>query len=435
MENNACLLDILEKNDLDGTDEYKFGNQIGESFESTIFKARYLPNGEKRAIRIINKRRIFSIDCYSEINSEISTLLNADHPNIIKIYSYCQTPDHYYIAMERPLGPTLLSKILESGMPSESCAANYMSQIFSILSHLKTLQIAHRNIKHKNFVFTSENSEDLKLLSFKRSIFLQNGKKTTGRVGTPFYTAPEVLKGTYDYSCDTWSAGVIMYMLLGGSPPFNAKLTRGVFRLISQGEYNFDGPIWDKVSDSAKDLIAKLLTVDVENRITPDQALRHEWFQSVDLKKKKPSSEESEMFLNSLRQFEAKEKSKKMIYQYIGAHFTTSAERDSLLALFQAFDTDHSGFISIEELKNGFLKVFGNRIKNIKLLEKLLENVDLNSSGDISYNEFIVTVIEKQKILDRKRLEKVFKSITLTIMALLMQRNLEVFWAGSILIM
>jgi len=100
--------------------------------------------------------------------------------------------------------------------------------------------------------------------------------------GTPGYIAPEVLrmKG-YGKECDIWSLGVIIYILLCGFPPFYADNDAQLYEKIKKGQYEFLRPYWDPISDSAKDLIRKMLTVDPAKRITCDDALLHPWLKET----------------------------------------------------------------------------------------------------------------------------------------------------------
>ena len=96
--------------------------------------------------------------------------------------------------------------------------------------------------------------------------------------GTPGYIAPEVLKMKgYDKQCDVWSLGVIIYILLCGFPPFFADNDAQLYEKIKKGQYEFLRPYWDPISDNAKALIRRMLTVDPKERITCEEALQHPW--------------------------------------------------------------------------------------------------------------------------------------------------------------
>lgn len=99
--------------------------------------------------------------------------------------------------------------------------------------------------------------------------------------GTTPYMAPEVFKRNYSNSCDTWSLGVILYILVSGYPPFEGYTETEIADKIVDLRYDFSDPIWETVSDSAKDLISKMITSETE-RITPKEALAHEWLTKAD---------------------------------------------------------------------------------------------------------------------------------------------------------
>ena len=103
------------------------------------------------------------------------------------------------------------------------------------------------------------------------------------KAGTPYYIAPEVLTGKYDEKCDIWSAGVMLYILLCGYPPFFGQTDPQILEAVKKGKYDFEGPEWDIVDDSVKDLISRMLCPP-EKRFTAKEVINHPWMQK-DLKK------------------------------------------------------------------------------------------------------------------------------------------------------
>ena len=102
-------------------------------------------------------------------------------------------------------------------------------------------------------------------------------KKMSSILGTPYYIAPEVIKGSYNEACDMWSIGVIAYCLLAGYPPFNAEKESDLFDKILKCDFKFYDEDWSGISMQAKDFIFQTLEVDAKNRMTPLQALNHPW--------------------------------------------------------------------------------------------------------------------------------------------------------------
>ena len=96
--------------------------------------------------------------------------------------------------------------------------------------------------------------------------------------GTSYYIAPEVLKMNYDERCDVWSIGVIMYILLSGKPPFDGATDKEIIAKVASGQYSMSDAIWGQISEPAKNLIKRMLTVDYAKRVYARDALEHDWF-------------------------------------------------------------------------------------------------------------------------------------------------------------
>ncbi|CAF0761799.1 unnamed protein product [Adineta ricciae] len=167
---------------------------------------------------------------------------------------------------------------------TEREAANVISMIAKAVAHLHHMDMAHRDLKPENLLFTNTTDEAvLKLTDFG---FAKEGNNEQRPLNTPCYTpyyvAPEILSNDkYDKACDIWSMGVIMYILLCGYPPFfsthGGAISAGMKTKIKAGEYQFPKAEWKNVSQEAKSIIQKMLTVDPANRVTIDWILRCSW--------------------------------------------------------------------------------------------------------------------------------------------------------------
>lgn len=98
-------------------------------------------------------------------------------------------------------------------------------------------------------------------------------------VGTPYYVAPEVLRGNYDFSCDVWSLGVILYIMLCGYPPFEGDNNKEIFKRVLQQKLEFDPEDWSEISQEAKHLLSFMLVKEPEGRLSVLDCLNHPWFQ------------------------------------------------------------------------------------------------------------------------------------------------------------
>ncbi len=155
-----------------------------------------------------------------------------------------------------------------------------------------------------------QNDKDIKVADFGFAKKCVSSHCLLTQCGTPGYVAPEILNGIpYGIQADMWSLGVIMYILLAGYPPFNAKNQRELFKLIRKGHYEFHEKFWSDISDDAKDFISKLLTVNPKKRYTASDALGHTWMKHAEVNKRELRSS-----IVQLRTFNAKRKMKQAVY-------------------------------------------------------------------------------------------------------------------------
>jgi calcium-dependent protein kinase len=155
-------------------------------------------------------------------------------------------------------GGELFDRIIEKEYFTEDEAARLFKQILMALNYCHSNNIVHRDLKPENFLFVSkDDTSDLKIIDFGLSKIMNGGKlqRMKTRAGTPYYISPEVLAGNYDVSCDMWSAGCMLYILLCGYPPFYGDDNNEILAMVQKGNFDFDGEEWDDVSSDAKDLI------------------------------------------------------------------------------------------------------------------------------------------------------------------------------------
>jgi calcium-dependent protein kinase len=185
--------------------------------------------------------------------------------------------------------------------------------------------------------------------------------------GTAIFMAPEVILNDYSNACDMWSAGVILYIILSGYPPFSGNTDKEILENIFKGEYDFDDEIWDSISDGAKDLIEHLL-IDEEERYTPKQALEHPWVKGY-------ARLDSVILLSSqhterLRNFQKSKKLKKAALTYLASR-VSDEDIINEMKIFFKLDKNKDGYITLKELKEGMK---GN--PNIEEIADILKGVD-----------------------------------------------------------
>ncbi|RZC36561.1 calcium/calmodulin-dependent protein kinase type 1 [Asbolus verrucosus] len=180
--------------------------------------------------------------------------------------------------MELVTGGELFDRIVEKGSYTEKDAADLIRQVLEAVDYMHEQGVVHRDLKPENLLYYSPDEDSKIMISdFGLSKMEDSGIMATA-CGTPGYVAPEVLaQKPYGKAVDVWSIGVISYILLCGYPPFYDENDANLFAQILKGEFEFDSPYWDEISDSAKDFIRQLMCVNVEKRFTCRQALAHPW--------------------------------------------------------------------------------------------------------------------------------------------------------------
>lgn len=165
---------------------------------------------------------------------------------------------------------------------AEQDARIIFRQLLEAVKYMHDKQIVHRDLKLENMLLAKPNDiNTIKIADF--GLAKKYGHAALSTIcGTPQYVAPEVIKGgstpyTYGKECDLWSCGVILFILLGGYPPFYDESEPRLFRKIREGKPDYDDPVWKEVSDDAKDLLHKLLNVDPKKRLTVEKVLSHPW--------------------------------------------------------------------------------------------------------------------------------------------------------------
>lgn len=279
------------------------------------------------AVKCINRKKLSEED-EKALLDEVSILKEMNHIHIIRLFDIFEEPSTYYLVMERMCGGELFDRIVAKAYYNEKEARDTCKIILEAVKYCHQNNVAHRDLKPENLLLLSEDDDsEVKIadFGFAKRVFEPNSLKT--QCGTPGYVAPEILEGTpYDERADMWSVGVILYILLGGYPPFIEKTQRDLFRKIRKGEYEFHEEYWGTVSTDAKSLIASLLTVNPVPRLTADQALENLWILGDDAKL---AERDLGANLDKLRTFNAKRKFRAAVSSIIAIQKLASISRAS----------------------------------------------------------------------------------------------------------
>jgi len=283
-----------------------------------------------------------------------------DHPNIVKVYDYYEDSDRFHIIMEYCEGGELLEYIAKSGVFTEDMASHIMKQILSAIAYLHSQNIIHSDLKAENIMLVQKDDEDFycKLIDFGMASKFDPDKKMSQIQGTPYYIAPEVLKNSYDSKADIWSLGVLVFILLTGTPPFKASSLKEIFNKILKGKVNFEDEICKNISEEAIEFIKRLLKYDPVERPTALESLKISWIKTH-LQKRKNIRMVSAFAMRNLKKFNSERKLEMAVISYIANYVTTAQNNQALRDTFQLLDKDNDGVLSKQELINGLSKVYG----------------------------------------------------------------------------
>eukprot|EP01039_Chlorochromonas_danica_P000439 gene439-473_t len=284
---------------------------LGVGGTGIVYELLHKTNGQRYAMKemeIKNKAQMQMAVSEAEMLKDI--MENVSHPSIMHIEKVFQVGSKFYLVFPLCTGGELYEHIIKKGHFTEKDAAVIMKDLISGLHALHSQDILHLDIKPENILFDGLGPDArIKITDFGLSkLFSENkGKETKARFsfkamqdklrafaetgdlnrdrlrGTIGYMSPElILMGHVCKGTDVFAAGVVLYILLCGRPPFNSKSNREVLEKTCKGVYNMSGPEWDDISDEAKDLVRRMLVVNPDERISTDDILAHPWLKQLD---------------------------------------------------------------------------------------------------------------------------------------------------------
>eukprot|EP01083_Nonionella_stella_P025549 70329_1 len=432
---------------------YQVGQQIGEPGQfGKAYRCKRRKDGRLFAVKCISKARFYRLDRSQQrrqalllaMQGEIDIMRRLKHKYIVSMEECYEDKHTLFIVMEECKGGELFDRIRARQRYKEKDAAPVVKMVLESLFYMHEYhRVVHCDLKPDNVLFANkQDNSPIKIIDFGMSKVLPRLRSLRELCGTPYYTAPEIIKGDYAHGCDMWSIGVIMFVMLFGFPPFyvdptkhyGQKEAQAIYRLIQQG---FEpkvkrgyGPWFPKkmaVSAESKDLMARLMESDTSKRLTAKEALQHPWILALGKSSKELKKEEKQKRKET---DDAKEDiiSKEMGYQF--ANFATSNQFKhavttlfrgqyekmrpqhfaNLKKLFKALDTDGNGTLDYQEFKSGMLKS-----KDLNLneddIKKMFQELDVGKVGAIDFEALVNAAVHDYLIASDQRLYEAFRDL------------------------
>jgi len=270
--------------------QYKITDKLGRGAFGSVWKAGHTSTGYLVAVKVIDRRKLKAKDDQA-VFREVEVLKELkSHPHIVSLIDFFETSETFHVVLELASGGDLMRRITKRKRYTEQDARALAKNFLTAIEHIHSHSIVHRDLKPDNLLLGSEDDDTIGLKVADFGFAKKCPGKLRTRCGTPAYVAPEICVGVpYNEAVDVWSCGVILYLILSGKIPFHVKREPGkkhdlkaLFLKIRAADYVFDEHHWDMISMSAKQVIARMLTVDPKRRITIKEALKSQWMTKSD---------------------------------------------------------------------------------------------------------------------------------------------------------
>ena len=398
--------------------KYKILKVLGNGSYGKVYKAMNLITENFVAIKSIIKKKDNSAEGI-DIKNEINVLKKLNHPNIVKIFEFYDIKDNYYLITELCKYGDLYNYIKFTFSEKQLCVLFY--QVFSGLIYLHENNIIHRDLKLENIMIDSIEKDNItcepyfyiKIIDFGSAKFYSKQKIENEIIGSSYYMAPEVLKQKYNEKCDTWSAGVLLYMLLTKKAPFNGKNNEIIMEKIEEGNYDKKCKKLLEYSEEVRDLLNNLLEKDVDKRFSAKQALNHSWFKHFGGRSlfNNFSLGDIKIILNNLFNFKKNyNKIQELVLAFLVHNSPTTDETLTILKIFRYFNISGTCKLLKEELIEGLYK-YKSKKEVDSVVEEIFEILDFNKCGYIEYEAFLSACIDKNKLFTKENLKYAFQFI------------------------
>ena len=377
---------------------------LGKGHYGVVRKCQRISDGQMFAVKSIDKSKLRR---RASLDREIEILRTVHHPNIISLVDVFEDDKYLHLVTELCTGGELFDRIIAKQRYTEKDAALLVHKILGAIRYChEEHNICHRDLKPENFLFkTPAEDSELVIIDFGLSRVEELNETMTTRVGTPYYIAPEVLKKSYDRSCDMWSIGVITYILICGYPPFYGDTDADIFHSVQRGRFDYPEEEWGEVSQEAKNFVESLLKLEPSRRLTAASAMEHPWITHMTGAAADGAALDSNMSTR-LRRFVGMNRLKKVALTVI-AEQLTGAEIEYIRKVFNDIDRDGNGVITLDELQEAMRNEFGGVEQRVV---DLMAGIDIDGNNQLDYNEFVAATLQKNTAIQEQNIRAAFEA-------------------------
>jgi calcium-dependent protein kinase len=390
--------------------KFEMGCILGEGITGQVRLCKSKVDNGVYAMKSLNVSRMDEAQI-AELKSEIETLKQLDHPNIINLMEVFESEDNICIIMEHCSGGDLSQRRFET----ENDVCSVVFQLAEAVAHCHHLGIVHRDLKMENIMFVSKDSDSIRLIDFglskkflsKDEILMNDqllAQKDKCRMmetacGTAFYMAPEMLTMSYSEKADIWALGVITYMLITGRPPFEGKDEKSVFERVRRGRVTYNEKVWSRLSPEALAFTKSLLTFEPENRPSAKETLELPWLANYQKRRRAiMDGKDGKLFgrevCDALLRFASYPPLKRAALMVVSHHVKEQETRE-LRNMFLTLDEDHCGELTFEEMFNMIRKYSSSPVTEDNF-HNVFDQMDQEKTGKVHYMEFLAATLESR---------------------------------------
>ena len=293
-------------------DDYILDKRLRSGSYGVVFTTRHKGTNDEYAVKVIDRTKLKQKDDDATFREAGIMKELVGVPNIVSLVDFYVEPKTFYVVQVYAKGGDVFDRLAQRVSYTEKDGRDLSIILLKTMKELHERKICHRDLKPENLLL-KEQGDDAGILvadfGFAKHV-PEGGLKT--RCGTPAFVAPEILVGErYNTQADMWSVGCMLYMLIGGYPPFQDETHRGLFRKIRAADFTFHEIYWANVSVHAKQLISKLLTVDPQWRLTAESSLLTTW---LEVQENRLSVRDLSGSIDEIKRFSAKRKLKSAMH-------------------------------------------------------------------------------------------------------------------------